>query len=300
MIVPSVYTLYEITNLSKCILDKYPENNEEINIQGHLLYLYTQIKKGSVEDISIEEWRDFTKEMINVFENTGDYSNPSYNELCEIRESYYKMIENSRFINYNSCRWSINLGRFKSLKKIYISNLYLMNIINIPRSLTHLISINTFLKKIGDLPQGLKQMVCNNNNLERLPSLNHTNLQLLCFSSNQISTIPQLPNTLNCLIFNNNIVTTLPNIPNNVQHIECNMNHIRQLNHLPENLVTLMCSHNFILKLPCLSSLYFLKTLVINSNIISELPPLPGLVEYLDYSDNPIDIFVPFPSSLIA
>jgi len=301
MIVPSVYTLYEITNLSKSILDKYPDDTEEINIQGQNIYLYTQIKNNALlEDISIEEFINFNKEMTNVFENTGDYSNPSYKELNEIVESYYKMIENSRFIHYNSCRWSINLGRFKCLKKLYISNLYLYNIVHIPQSLTDLISVNTFLKKIGELPISLKQLVCTNNNLERLPILNHTNLELLCFSSNQVSTIPQLPSYLKCLIFNHNIVTTLPNFPNNLQHLECNMNHIRQLPGLPVSLITLMCSHNFIMKLPCLSGLYFLKTLICKSNNIKDLPPLPGLIEYLDYSDNPIEIFVPFPSSLIA
>lgn len=298
--VPSVYTLYEITNLSKYILDKYPEDAEEINIQGHIVYLYTQIKTKSIEESSITEFIDFATEMMNIFENGIDETNNSYKKISEICNSYYKMIDNSRFINYNSCRWKVNLSRFKSLKRLYLSNLYLSDIVNIPRCLTHFISVNTFLKKIGDLPDGLKRLICNNNNLERLPVLNHTNLELLCFSFNQISTIPQLPSTLKCLIFNHNIVTTLPNLPHNIQHLECNMNHIRQLHHLPESLVTLMCSHNFIMKLPCLSSLYFLKTLICKSNNITELPPLPGLVEYLDYSDNPIEIFVPFPSSLIA
>jgi len=45
--------------------------------------------------------------------------------------------------------------------------------------------------------------------------------------------------------------------------------------------------------------LYFLKTLICNSNQIIELPPLPGLIEYIYYSNNPIKTFVPFPFSII-
>lgn len=298
--VPSIYTLYEITNLSKCILEKYPETTEEINIQGHIVYLYTRLKKTPLKNISIEDFIEFNKELNAIFENSNSNSNPSHKEISEMRESYYKMIDNSQYINCSSTRWTINLKRFKCVKKIYISNIYLSGINNIPQSLTHLISVNTFLKKIGDLPPGLKQLVCNNNCLERLPLLNNTSLELLCFSSNLIHTIPHLPSTLKCLIFNNNNVTTMPILPKQIQHLECNMNHIRQLPDLPESLVTLMCSHNFIMRLPCLSSLYFLKTIVCKSNNIMDLPPLPGLVEYLDYSDNPIEIFVPFPASLIA
>jgi len=302
--IPSVYTLYEITNISKKILDKYPDDAEEIHIQGQYIYLYTQIMETPIERASIAEIQEFNKEMTNVFENTGNNSNTSFLSLfpvlSEIRDSYFKMVANSSFINYNSCRWRIDLGRFRCLKRIYISNVYLSEIVNIPQSLTIFISVNTFLKKIGELPNGLKRLVCNNNQLERLPLLQHTNLEVLCFSENQVSTLPHLPLTLKCLIFNNNNIITLSNLPKHLHHLECNMNYIRELNGLPESLVTLSCSHNFIMKLPCLSRLHFLKTINCKSNNISEIPPLPGLVEYLDYSENPIEIFVPFPFSLIA
>jgi Leucine-rich repeat (LRR) protein len=163
-----------------------------------------------------------------------------------------------------------------------------------------MISVNTFLKKIGELPNGLKRLICDNNSLERLPPLQDTHLEVLSFSSNLVSTIPSFPSTLKQLIFNNNNVITVPNLPKNLQHLECGMNSIRELSHLPDNLIMLVCPHNFIVKLPRVSSLYFLKTIICNSNNITEIPPLPGLIEYFDYSDNPIEIFVPFPSSLIA
>ncbi len=293
-----------MTNISKQILEKYPDDVEEIHIQGEYIYLYTQIIEKPIENASMTEIQDFMKEMMNVFENTKDNSNTSFTSLMpvlnEIRESYFKMISNSSFIHFNSCRWKIDLSRFKQLKRFYISTLYLSEIINIPSSTTVFIAVNAFLKKIGDLPNGLKRLVCDNNDLERLPNLHHTRLELLCFSENRVSTLPNLPITLKCLIFNNNNIITLSNLPKNLQHLECNMNYIRELNGLPESLVTLSCSHNFIMKLPCLSSLYFLKTFNCKSNNISEIPPLPGLIEYLDYSDNPIEVFVPFPLSLIA
>lgn len=298
--VPSIYTLYEITNLAKQLLDKYPDDAEEISIQGHIIYLYTQINEKSIYTSSIEEFTNFNREILHLSENKTDYLNYSFEKLNELCESYHKMIDNSRFINYNSCRWKINLERFKHLKRFYISNLYLSDIINIPQSLVYLISINTFLKKIGDLPSGLKHLVCRNNILEKLPNLQHTSLELLSFSTNMISIIPNLPNTLKSLTFNNNNVTTIPNLPKNLQRLECSMNKIRILNDLPYNLVILICSHNYITKLPCLSSLHFLNYINCKSNNITEIPPLPGLIEYLDYSDNPIEIFVPFPSSLIA
>lgn len=298
--IPSVYTLYEITNLSKKILQKYPDDVEEINLQGQYIYLYTQIMETPIETASITEIQDFNKEMMNVFENTRDYSIMSFGKMNEICDSYFKMIGNSCFINYDSCRWRIDLSRFKQLKRFYVSNLYLLDIVNVPPSLTILISVNTFLKKIGELPSTLKRLVCNNNNLERLPNIQHTNLELLCFSSNQVSTLPYLPNTLKCLIFNNNNIITVTNLPKQLRHLECNMNYIRELHGLPETLITLSCSHNFIVKLPCLSNLHFLKMINCKSNNITEIPPLPGLIEHLDYSDNPIEIFVPFPLSLIA
>jgi Leucine-rich repeat (LRR) protein len=274
--------IYEINKLSQQILDKYPNDCEEIDMSGEFLYLFFNIKPA-----------DFTIEQLFDFYKTIDYSETTINQKCK---SYIDSFKN----NISILKWKMDLNRFTNLKNLFISNIHIFEIINIPETVTNIIVESTSLKYISELPSGLKVLNISNNRMKKLPKLQHTNLEILNFSNNRISFIPTLPETLKSLLFSNNSVSNIPHLPTSLIYLDFNNNNIHELKELPKNIKTLNCSKNQITKLPCLSIIPFLKVLICYSNQITQLPPLPGMIDYLDYRDNPINIFVPFPISLIG
>jgi len=292
----SIYKLYEVTTQANKILNTFPDDTEEIILHGHYIYLYNQLNP----DLHLhtkEEYSKFQNNIQNVLNQQFDASNQLH---TIIRNSFDHFFKNDIIVpNYDSCRQTIDLGRFKHLKNIQLSNLYLYKMNNIPNGLTEFNVQYCYLKKIENIPSSLKYLYCNDNQLTRLPHLQHTNIIEISFKNNNIYQMPNLPDCLKELIFNNNQIMNIPNFPKSLKYLECSWNRIHNLKSIPKGIHTIICHHNDIRKLPCLSELYFLKTLICNSNEIAELPPLPGLIEYIDYSDNPIILFVPFPYSLI-
>ena len=292
----SIYTLYDITNQAKQILNTYPNDSEEIIIHGLYIYLHSKIVKAPLT--TNIEYNNFYNNIINHIQAPFDPSNEIQIAIRKSCDDYF--MSNHLIPTYDSCRWKIDLGKFTCLKTIKISYLYLDEVINIPDGLIEMNIQYCFLKKLNDLPTSLQILYCNDNQLTRLPHLQHTNLVELYFKNNNVYQMPHLPNSIKELVFNKNQIINIPNFPKSLKYLECSWNRIHNLNNLPKNINTIICDHNDIVKLPCLSGLNFLKTLVCNSNEISEMPPLPGLIEYIDYSDNPINLFVPFPHSLIG
>lgn len=292
----SIYTLYDVTNQAKQILNTYPNDTEEIIIHGLYIYLHSKIVK--VPLTTNIQYNNFYNNMINHIQAPFDPSNEIQITIRRSCNEYF--ISNNLIPTYDSCRWKIDLGRFTSLKTIIISYLYLDEVINIPDGLVEMNIQYCFLKKLNYIPSSLKFLYCNDNQLTRLQNLQHTNLVELSFKNNNIYQMPNLPDSIKELVFNNNQIINIPNFPKSLKYLECSWNRIHKLINLPKGIHTIICDHNDIIKLPCLTDLYFLKTLICNSNEIVELPPLPGLIEYIDYTDNPINIFVPFPHSLIG
>ena len=293
----TIYVLYYITNKAKEILQTYQNDSEEIIIHGHYIYLYSQLNPDDHLDTK-EKYDKFQKNIQIILNEPFDASIELH---TTIRNSFEYFFKNDIIVpNYDSCRWTIDLGRFTSLKTIQISNLYLYQVNNIPNGLTEFNIQYCYLRKIENLPSSLKYLYCNDNELTRLPHVQHTNLVEISFKNNTIYQMPNLPDCLKELIFNNNKIMNIPNFPESLKYLECSWNRIHNLKSIPKGIHTIICDHNDIIKLPCLSILHFLKTLICNSNEIAEMPPLPGLIEYIDYSDNPINTFVPFPHSLIG
>jgi hypothetical protein len=292
----SIYTLYEVTNQAKQILNTYPNDTEEIVIQGHYIHLFSEMY---MEPLNTKEKYDrFHDYIFNIIKQPFDKSNQSQQLIRKICGDFLK-ITKMNIPNFDSCRWVLDLERFKNLKKINLSHVYLYEIKNIPNYI-HTINIQySFLKKIDELPPTLKEFFCSNNQLVKLPNFQNTQLEYINFTNNDVSIMPFLPNTVKILIFNNNQIVKIPVFPKSLKHLECSRNHIYELDTISKEITSIICDHNSIYKLPRLSDLYFLKTLICNANIITEIPPLPGLIEYIDYSENPVSIFVPFPYSLI-
>jgi len=214
--------------------------------------------------------------------------------------NYYIKVKYDLLPNYDLCRWSVDLLRFKNLKRLHLSHLYLFEVKNIHYGILMINIENSFLKKICGLPSSLNYLSCINNELTKLPQLQHMALVYLNFTNNNISTLPFLPDSIQTLCFNYNKIINIPNFPKSLKHLECSWNRIHFFTTpISKDIKTIICDNNQIYQLPCLSELHNLKTLSCNSNVITELPPLPGLIEYINYSNNPIQIFVPFPFSLI-
>ena len=291
----TIYTLYEITNQMKKILNTYSEDVIQIKLYGEYIYLNNVLNNTLLE--TKEQYEDFKGKIKNIIISPDE--SKIHNKIDTIMHYFYSNLHKIIVPNFDSCRWSIDFSKFKKLNLIHIHCLYLDRIENIPSGLHTLIVSHSFLKKIDNLPSSLKQFTCNHNQITELPPIQHCHLILLNISNNQIRSLPLLPNTLEFLYMNNNSITNIPNFPKSLKHLECSWNKINQLNNVSKNIHTMIIDHNEINQLPNLSELHFLKMLKCNSNHISEIPSLPNNIEYIEYSNNPIEIFVPFPFSII-
>ena len=291
----TIYTLYEITDQIKKILNTYSEDVTQIKLYGEYIYLNSILNNTLLE--TKEQYEDFKRKIKNIIISKDE--SVTYNEIHSIIHNFYKNLYKIIVPNFDSCRWNIDFSKFKKLNLIHIHCVYLDRIENIPNGVNTLIVSHSFLKKIDNLPNCLKQFTCSYNQIAKLPPLQHCNLILLNISNNQLHSLPLLPNTIEFLYMNHNNITNIPNFPKSLKHLECSWNKINQLNHVSKNINTMMIDHNQINQLPNLSDLHFLKMLNCNSNHITEIPPLPNSIEYIEYSDNPIEIFVPFPFSII-
>lgn len=290
----SIYTLYEVTNQAKKILSTYPDDSEEIILNGHYIHLFMKMNDKHLE--TKKEYDEFQKVMNDIILKPLE----TLNEKQRIIRNFYNDYIKVTIPNYDLCRWSVDLLRFKHLKRLHLSYLYLYEVKNIHYGILMINIENSFLKKICGLPSSLNYLSCINNELTKLPHLQHMVLVYLNFTNNNISTLPFLPDSIQTLCFNYNKIINIPNFPKYLKHLECSWNRIHFFNTpISKDIKTIICDNNQIYQLPCLSELHNLKTLSCNSNVITELPPLPGLIEYINYSNNPIQIFVPFPFSLI-
>jgi hypothetical protein len=297
MISKTIYILYYITNQTKQILKTYSKSTEEIIIHGHYIYLYSILHPDKHLD-SKEKYDIFEEYITNVKKQPFDSSNELHYLIKNTIDVFFS--ENISVPNYDSCRLTICLEEFKNLKKLHLSNLYLYEILNIQNNVESIYIEHCFLKRIDIIPDTLKFFYCDNNELVRLPRILHTNLEVLSFKNNNVLELPNLPNGIKYLIFSNNRICKIPNFPKALKYLECSWNRIQNIDKITKNINTIICDHNDISKLPCLSELHLLNILICNSNKIIELPPLPGIIEFINCSDNPISIFVPFPFSLIG
>jgi Leucine-rich repeat (LRR) protein len=293
----NIYTLYEINNQAIQIINTYEDYTKEIIINGDTIFLYFQLNNNE-KIITKEKYYIFLEYISNILREKNDISNKILNIIKRTHDYFFEFY-NKSILNYDKCRLTIDLGKFKKLEKIKLVNLYLYELKNIPSTVDTIDVEYCHLKKIEKVPCSLKYFYCNNNEITKLPILKDTILEVLDFKNNNVYSIPYLPNTIKYLIFNNNHIINIPNFPLSLKYLECSRNNIDNIDSIPKDINTIICDHNNIYKLPCLSKLSFLKTLLCNSNYIKELPPLPGLIDYINFSDNPISIFVPFPFSLI-
>lgn len=294
----TIYTLYEINSQIKTILNTYPDDVTQIKLYGEYIYLNMKLNNKPLQ--TKEEYEDFKLYIKNII-NTHSDESLEFIKIKQLLNIFYKSFSqiNESLPNYDSYSLNIDLTRFQHLKLLHIYRIYLNTIKNIPEGVNTIIIIHSFLKKIDNLPTGLKQLCCKNNQLNKLPSLQHCELILLNVSNNNIYMLPLLPNSIEYLYLNNNKILNIPNFPKSLKHLECSHNKIMHISYIAKNIQTIICDHNQICQLPYLSEFHFLKTLICNSNLIKELPPLPNGIEYINYSDNPIEIFVPFPFSII-
>ena len=323
----TIYTLYEVTNQTKKILSTYPDDSDEIILNGHYIHLFMKLNDKHLE--TKEEYDEFQKVMNDIMVQPLETLNEKQRTIRNFYNNDIK-VKYDLLPNYDLCRWSVDLLRFKNLKRLHLSYLYLYEVknihygilmINIESSFLHQFSfimppkgaemnglerilcassMRKCVKKICGLPSSLNFLSLINNQLTKLPQLQHTSLVYLNFTNNNISTLPFLPDSIQTLCFNYNKIINIPNFPKSLKHLECSWNRIHFFTSpMSKDIKTIICDNNQIYQLPCLSELHNLKTLSCNSNVITELPPLPGLIEYINFSDNPIQIFVPFPFSLI-
>ena len=291
----TIYTLYEITNQMKKILNTYSEDVTQIKLYGEYIYLNNILNKTFLE--TKEQYEEFKQQIKRRV--LSQYKSKTCDKIQTIIQYFYKNLHKIIVPNFDSCRWNIDFSKFKKCNLIHIHCLYLNKIENIPNGVNTFIVSNSFLKKIDNIPSSLKKFICNDNQIVKLPPIQHCELTLLNISNNQLHSLPLLPNTLEIIYMNNNAITNIPNFPKSLKHLECSWNKIYQFDNVSKNIHTMILDHNEIVKLPKLSDLYFLKILKCNSNHITEMPPLSNNIEYIEYSNNPLEIFVPFPFSII-
>ena len=84
---------------------------------------------------------------------------------------------------------------------------------------------NLKLTELPELPNSLKGLYCYNNKLTELPELPNSLKGLYCFNNN-LTELPELPNSLEILYCYNNNLTELPELPNSLEYLYCFNNNL--------------------------------------------------------------------------
>lgn len=110
---------------------------------------------------------------------------------------------------------------------------------------------NMNLRFLPEIPEYVKELICDNNKLSVLPTLPKS-LQRLSSTNNFLQSLPKLPKSLLFLYCSNNRLSSLPSLPKNLLELDCSVNLLRRLPKLPSQLYFLRVSHNRLHYLPLL------------------------------------------------
>jgi hypothetical protein len=108
---------------------------------------------------------------------------------------------------------------------------------------------NMNLRYLPEIPEYVQELHCNNNRLMDLPPLPKSLRRLSC-DNNFLQSLPKLPKSLLFLYCSNNRLRVLPSLPKNLVEMDCSRNRIVRLPKLPHQLYFLRVSHNRLLYLP--------------------------------------------------
>jgi len=177
------------------------------------------------------------------------------------------------FIYSNEIRKTIlsNLKSYTKLKMFVCSSCSLMELPDLPISITHLDCSYNNLTELPDLSSmnllihlsfsgnnfkifpdlkllysfnKLKYLDCSGNSLTELPELPHT-LTDFCCSRNNLTELPiKLPNSLSILFCSYNNLIKLPNLPDTLTYLDCRNNNLKEMTDLPNSLKGFVCHHN--------------------------------------------------------
>jgi Leucine-rich repeat (LRR) protein len=139
------------------------------------------------------------------------------------------------------------------------------------------------LEEIPEIPSSVEILYLNDNKIKTISNL-PKNLRTLYISNNEIEEIKNLPSKIQKLYLNENQIKNVYNLPKNLIKLSLNYNGIRKLPELPENLTYLDVSYNKITELPSLK--YGLELLYCHDNRLEELPHLPLSLKDLNCANN--------------
>jgi hypothetical protein len=99
------------------------------------------------------------------------------------------------------------------------------------------------LVDLPDIPESLTSIWCYKNKLAKLPSLSTGLRELFCHRNN-LTVLPPLPASLEMLTCHDNQLTALPPLPDGLKKLDCSNNQLTELPELPDSLTELLCSGN--------------------------------------------------------
>lgn len=141
------------------------------------------------------------------------------------------------------------------------------------------------LIQIDNLPQTITKLNCSSNNIVYLNNLPNGLVWLDC-SNNLIVQLDWLPNSLSYLICRINKITNLDNLPIELILLDCSQNEIENLNNLPTQLAKLNCSNNKIANLNNLADSNIIE-IDCSFNSITAIQ-LPNTIKIANIAFNPL------------
>ncbi len=149
---------------------------------------------------------------------------------------------------------------------------------NLPSGVLFLDVSRNLLTQISHLPKKLIRFIANDNSLQDLPTL---------------------PITLKHLDIANNNVMILPKLPNKIQYVNAGNNVLVFIDLLPDDITVLMLNDNIIMRIRGDLPLK-LKSLIINNNLLGQIPAWPANLQKAILSHNQLTLLpeAPIPPSL--
>ncbi|MBX2978028.1 MAG: T9SS type A sorting domain-containing protein [Flavobacteriales bacterium] len=185
---------------------------------------------------------------------------------------------------------------FVNLDSLYCADNFLMEMPEMPATLTYLDCGLNMLSELPTLPPGLTTLICAANMLEALPALPPT-LTWLEASFNSLAELPVLPASLAVLSCRGNSLVALPALPGALLELDCGANALAALPSLPANMSILMCDVNELTSLPALPAALTLLNCM--DNALTALPSLPAALTELGCDNNPLAALPTLPASLV-
>jgi hypothetical protein len=286
----------KITKKAKKLIDSLDDTVEKIIINGEVLYSYLHLHPDMENNIEYNEFELFTNQKIEDVMN-----NPEFINSDAFQKTKEFILCWSEFWHTNEILFEeyihLDLSRFRNLKELYLSFIFVTDIVNIPETLKILKIISCETNKIDNIPNGLEILNCNNNCIRLLPQLQNSNLKQLFCSSNFLRNIPNLPKTLEILYCSQNYIKILPKLPSQLEYLSCSDNKLVCIPELPDTIYCIQCANNNLSSIPILAK--SLKILTCNNNKIMKMPELPPFLVTFNCSKNPLKEYPILPPSIV-